>query len=43
MLAAKAKVNQTKRYSLKEATEIVVSTAGTKFDETVDAAIRFRC
>jgi large subunit ribosomal protein L1 len=40
MLAAKAKVEPNKRYSLKEATEIVVSTAGTKFDETVDAAIR---
>jgi large subunit ribosomal protein L1 len=40
MLAAKAKVEPNKRYSLKEATEIVVLTAGTKFDETVDAAIR---
>lgn len=40
MLAAKAKVEPNKKYSLKEATEMVVSTAGTKFDETVDAAIR---
>ena len=39
-MAAKAKVEPNKRYSLKEATEMVVSTAGTKFDETVDAAIR---
>lgn len=40
ILAAKAKVEPGKRYSLKEAAEIVVETAGTKFDETVDAAIR---
>ena len=40
ILAAKEKVEPNKRYSLKEATEIVVSTVGTKFDETVDAAIR---
>lgn len=40
ILAAKAKVEPGKRYSLKEATEIVTSTAGVKFDETVDAAIR---
>ena len=40
ILAAKAKVEPGKRYSLKEAAEIVASTAGTKFDETVDAAIR---
>lgn len=40
ILAAKAKVEPGKRYTLKEATEIVVSTAATKFDETVDAAIR---
>lgn len=40
ILAAKAKVEPGKRYSLKEAAEIVVSTAVTKFDETVDAAIR---
>ncbi|KQC10698.1 MAG: 50S ribosomal protein L1 [Smithella sp. SDB] len=40
ILAAKAKVEPVKRYSLKEAAEIVVSTAGAKFDETVDAAVR---
>lgn len=40
ILAAKAKVEMGKRYSLKEATEIVASTPATKFDETVDAAIR---
>lgn len=40
ILAAKAKVEPGKKYSLKEAAEIVVSTSGTKFDETVDAAIR---
>ena len=39
ILAAKAKVEPGKRYSLKEATEIVISTAGTIFDETVDAAV----
>lgn len=40
ILAAKAKVEPGRKYSLKEAAEIVVSTAVTKFDETVDAAIR---
>jgi len=40
ILAAKAKIEPGKRYSLKEAAEIVASTAATKFDETVDAAIR---
>jgi large subunit ribosomal protein L1 len=40
ILNAKAKVEPGKRYSLKEAAEIVVSTAATKFDETVDAAVR---
>ncbi|PKN51450.1 MAG: 50S ribosomal protein L1 [Deltaproteobacteria bacterium HGW-Deltaproteobacteria-13] len=40
ILAAKAKVEPGKKYSLKEAAEIVASTAGVKFDETVDAAIR---
>ena len=40
ILEAKAKVEPGKRYSLKEAAEIVTSTAKTKFDETVDAAIR---
>jgi len=38
--AAKAKVEPTKRYTLKEAAEMVVSMAGVKFDETVDAAVR---
>ena len=32
ILAAKAKVNPNKRYTLKEATEMVVSMAGVKFD-----------
>jgi large subunit ribosomal protein L1 len=40
ILAARAKVESNKKYSLKEASEIIVSTAGAKFDETVDAAIR---
>jgi len=40
IIAAKAKVDPTKRYTLKEATEMVVSMAGAKFDETVDAAVR---
>ena len=40
ILAAKAKVEPARRYSLKEATEMVVSMAGAKFDETVDAAVR---
>ncbi|MRR18150.1 MAG: 50S ribosomal protein L1 [Deltaproteobacteria bacterium] len=40
IIAAKAKVEPTKRYTLKEATEMVVSLAGVKFDETVDAAVR---
>jgi len=40
IVEAKAKVEPGKRYSLKEAAEIVTSTAKTKFDETVDAAIR---
>ena len=40
ILAAKAKVEPTKRYTLQEATEMVVSMAGAKFDETVDAAVR---
>jgi large subunit ribosomal protein L1 len=38
--AAKAKVEPTKRYTLKEAAEMVVSMTGVKFDETVDAAVR---
>ena len=40
IIAAKAKVEPTKRYTLKEATEMIVSMPGTKFDETVDAAVR---
>ena len=40
MFAAKAKLEPAKRYTLKEATEMVVSMAGAKFDETVDAAVR---
>jgi len=38
--AAKTKVEPTKRYTLKEATEMIVSMPGAKFDETVDAAVR---
>ncbi len=37
---AKKKIESGKRYPLKEAVEIVVGTAGAKFDETLDAAIR---
>ena len=40
IIAAKAKVEPTKRYTLKEATEMVVAMPGAKFDETVDAAVR---
>ena len=40
IVTAKAKVEPTKRYTLKEATEMIVSMAGVKFDETVDAAVR---
>lgn len=40
IIAAKAKVEPTKRYTLKEATEMIVSMPGAKFDETVDAAVR---
>jgi large subunit ribosomal protein L1 len=40
IIAAKAKVEPTKRYTLKEATEMIVSMGGVKFDETVDAAVR---
>jgi len=39
-IEAKKKVEVGKRYSLKEAVELVVTTARAKFDETVDAAIR---
>ncbi len=38
--AAKAKVEPTKRYTLKEAAEMVVAMPKAKFDETVDAAVR---
>jgi large subunit ribosomal protein L1 len=38
--AAKTKVEPTKRYTLKEATEMIVSMPVAKFDETVDAAVR---
>lgn len=39
-LDQKNKVEPGKRYALKEAVELVLSTARVKFDETVDAAIR---
>lgn len=39
-IEAKKKVEPGKRYSLKEAVELVVSTPQAKFDETVDTAIR---
>jgi large subunit ribosomal protein L1 len=39
-IEAKKKVEAGKRYTLKEAVEIVINTARAKFDETVDAAIR---
>jgi large subunit ribosomal protein L1 len=38
--AAKTKVETTKRYTLKEATEMIASMPVAKFDETVDAAVR---
>ena len=40
ILAAKAKVDTNKRYTLKEAAEMVVSMPAPKFDETVDLAVR---
>jgi large subunit ribosomal protein L1 len=40
ILAAKAKVDTNKRYTLQEAAEMVVSMPATKFDETVDLAVR---
>ena len=40
ILAAKAKVELNKHYTLQEATEMVVAMAGVKFDETVDIAVR---
>ena len=39
-LEAKKKVEPGKRYTLKEAVEIIVTTARAKFDETVDTAVR---
>ena len=39
-LESKQKVESGKRYSLKEAIELVVTTSKAKFDETVDGAIR---
>lgn len=39
-LESKGKVEPGKRYSLKEAIELVVKTSKAKFDETVDGAIR---
>ncbi|HDQ03364.1 MAG TPA: 50S ribosomal protein L1 [Deltaproteobacteria bacterium] len=38
--AAKTKVEPTKRYSLKEAAEMITSMPHAKFDETVDVAVR---
>ncbi len=40
LLEAKSKVGAGVKYSLKDAVELVVNMAKTKFDETVDAAIR---
>jgi large subunit ribosomal protein L1 len=40
ILESKQKVESGRRYSLKEAIELVVSTSKVKFDETVDGAIR---
>ena len=39
-LKAEEKIEPGKRYSLKEAVELIVSTARAKFDETVEIAIR---
>ena len=39
-LEAKKKIESGKRYTLKEAVNLIVATSRTKFDETVDAAIR---
>ncbi len=39
-LAAKARVEQGKKYALKEALDLITSSAPAKFDETVEAAIR---
>ena len=38
--ALKSKIEEGTRYPIKEALDLVVSTARAKFDETVDAAIR---
>ena len=40
ILAAKAKVDTNKRYTLKEAAEMIVAMPAPKFDETVDLAVR---
>lgn len=40
IIEAKKKVDSVTRYALKDAVELVVSTARVKFDENVDAAIR---
>ncbi len=40
LIEAKKNIESGKRYTLKEAVELVVSTKGAKFDEAVDAAIR---
>lgn len=40
ILAAKTNVEPTKRYTLKEAAEMIVSMPHPKFDETVDVAVR---
>ena len=40
-MALKSKIEEGKRYPVKDAMDIVVGTARVKFDETVDAAIRF--
>jgi large subunit ribosomal protein L1 len=39
-LEARQKVERGKRHTLKEAVDLIVATSRTKFDETVDAAIR---
>ena len=39
-VALKSKIEEGKRYPIKDALDLVVGTARTKFDETVDAAIR---
>jgi large subunit ribosomal protein L1 len=40
ILAAKTKVDTNKRYTLKEAAEMIVAMPAPKFDETVDLAVR---